>query len=127
MESERSVAILSPDFPEKSMTAAEPVFSGTLNELSARRRPMEWREWLLTHFGPGLLGGIAFRDWLGILRERRWAIAPSCLPRAVAITFQSLQNSLLGLYERRRFGPELERISVEPPLFVLGHWRSGTS
>jgi hypothetical protein len=88
---------------------------------------MDWREWFLIRFGPGFLGGIAFRDWLRLLSGRRFAIAPSRLPRALAITFQSLQNSLLGRRERRRFGPDLERTTVEPPLFVLGHWRSGTT
>ncbi len=88
---------------------------------------MGWREVFLTHFGPGLLGGITFGDWLRLLREERFAIAPSCLPRAVSITLQSFRNSILRSYEYRRFGPRLRHVAVQPPLFVLGHWRNGTT
>ena len=88
---------------------------------------MGWREALLTTVGPGLLGGVTFRDWMRLLREERFAIAPGCLPRAVSITFHSLQNSLWLRIERRRFGKKIEEAAIEPPLFVLGHWRSGTT
>jgi hypothetical protein len=82
---------------------------------------------MLTCFGPGILAGITFRDWLRLLREHRFAVAPSCLPRAMSITLHSLRNSVLAARERRRFGPDLRDLSVPPPLFVLGHWRHGTT
>jgi hypothetical protein len=88
---------------------------------------MGWRETILTRFGPGLLAGITLRDWLCLLREQRFAIAPSCLSRALAITLHSLRNSALAARERRRFAAEVAGVEVPAPLFVLGHWRSGTT
>ena len=58
---------------------------------------MAWREAILRHFGPGLLGGITLGDWLRLLRENRFAVAPSRIPRALAITVHAAQNSALPL------------------------------
>lgn len=88
---------------------------------------MAWREFLMRHLGPGLLPGITFGDWLRLLAENRFAVAPSCLMRAMAITFQSLPNGLAAWYEGWRYGRECQAVDVPPPLFVLGHWRSGTT
>lgn len=88
---------------------------------------MAWRDAILTHFGPGLLGSLTLGDWLKLLRENRFAIAPSRIPRAVAITLNAAQNSAIRVLDRRRTGPRLEGVAVEPPLFLLGHWRNGTT
>ncbi len=88
---------------------------------------MAWREAFLRCCGPGILGGITFGDWRQLLRENRFAIAPARLPRAMMITAQSVQNSLWRWIEQQRFAQQLEQVKVLPPLFVLGHWRSGTT
>ena len=88
---------------------------------------MSWREALLDNLGPGLLGGISLGDWLRVLRENNFAIAPRFLPRAMTITLHGCQNSVIRLCEDLRFGSKLKNTSVAPPLFVLGHWRSGTT
>ncbi|MGH7134511.1 MAG: sulfotransferase family protein [Pirellulales bacterium] len=36
-------------------------------------------------------------------------------------------NSALGCCEDLRFGQAISRTEVAPPLFILGHWRSGTT
>lgn len=88
---------------------------------------MPWREAFLRHLGPGLLSGIAAGDWFRMLRENRFAVAPSRLPKAMAITLQSLQNSIVGRYETWRYRSKYESALVHPPLFLLGHWRHGTT
>jgi hypothetical protein len=88
---------------------------------------MAWREALLGRFGPGLLGGVTLGDWLRLLRENRFAVAPSRLPRALAITMQAAQNSAYRRIDDLRTGRGLEDVAVEPPLFLLGHWRHGTT
>jgi hypothetical protein len=88
---------------------------------------MVWRDSFLRYFGPGLLGGISAGDWVILLRENHFAVAPSCLIRAAAITWQSLQNSVFRRYEQWRYGPKLKDVAVQPPLFLLGHWRNGTT
>jgi len=88
---------------------------------------MPWRERFLKVFGPGLLPGITLGDWLRLLRDNRFRVAPSCWPRAASITWQASLNSVARIWEERRFGPTIEQTQVEPPLFILGHWRSGTT
>ena len=82
---------------------------------------------MLRSFGPGLMGGLTFGKWVQLLRENHFAVTPSCLPRAIAISFQSIQNTLFHWTDQRRLGSELKDVVVPPPLFVLGHWRNGTT
>jgi hypothetical protein len=88
---------------------------------------MAWRNTLITRFGAGLLCGITFRDWAKLFRDNFTTFDPRCLPRAMAITFQSVQNSAFHRYENWRFARKLDDVIVEPPIFVLGHWRNGTT
>jgi hypothetical protein len=88
---------------------------------------MTWREAYLRAFGPGILGGITFRKWWSLLCENDFEVTASCLPRAVAITMQSLQNSFFSRFDERQFDGSLDQVTVPTPLFVLGHWRSGTT
>lgn len=74
-----------------------------------------------------MLGGITLGDWVRLLCANRFSIAPSSLPRAVAITAQSVQNSFYGQLERWRYDAAVQAVDVPPPVFVLGHWRSGTT
>ena len=86
-----------------------------------------WRERMNRVFGPGVLAGITAGDWLALLRDNRFRVSPACLPRAVAITWQSLLNSPTRWLENRLYRRRIEATEVKPPLFVLGHFRSGTT
>jgi LPS sulfotransferase NodH len=88
---------------------------------------MAWRVAFLRWFGPGMLGGITFGDWVRLLRDNRFDVSPRCLIRAGSITCQSVQNSVARWVENRRYGQVVRDAEVLPPLFVLGHWRSGTT
>jgi omega-hydroxy-beta-dihydromenaquinone-9 sulfotransferase len=88
---------------------------------------MAWRDAFLRRFGPGMLGGITFGDWLRLLRDNRFAVDPRRLVRALAITTQGAQNSVLKRVEDWRHGAAVRDAGILPPVFVLGHWRSGTT
>ncbi len=88
---------------------------------------MAWRETFLESFGPGLLGGITSRKWAQLLIENRFSVSPSCLPRALTISLQSVPTSLLHWADEIRFGRQFRAVTVPPPVFVLGHWRHGTT
>jgi hypothetical protein len=88
---------------------------------------MNWRESFLRRFGPGLLGGITLSQWLKLLRRYWREIDLPRLPRVIAITAQSLKNSLVSVREHRKFEPLVRDVTIQPPLFILGHWRSGTT
>lgn len=88
---------------------------------------MPWRNRLISSIGPSFIGGIRAGDWFRLLRENRFAVDARYLPRAVSITSLSVVNSALSWLETILYNSRLARVEIEPPLFVLGHWRSGTS
>jgi hypothetical protein len=88
---------------------------------------MTWREAILTTVGPGAFSGITLGDWLRVLCENRFSIDWPYSGRALAITLGSVSNSVVRWWENLRFGPKIRATKVEPPLFILGIWRSGTT
>jgi omega-hydroxy-beta-dihydromenaquinone-9 sulfotransferase len=90
-------------------------------------REVQWRESFLRVFGPGFLGGMLLSDWLKLLGKMRFAVSPSCWPRAMSMTSQCFQNSLFAMRDRKSLGKSLEEFEIPPPLFIIGHWRSGTT
>jgi hypothetical protein len=87
----------------------------------------EWRAELLKLCGPGLLAGITLGTWFRLLQTRGHSMDVRRAPRALFISMQSLKNSLLVDLEKRRFDRLVQSVSLLPPLFILGHWRSGTT
>jgi hypothetical protein len=84
----------------------------------------DWRNTFLRHFGPGMLAGITFRQWSGL--RKNFPIDSSLWLRAASITFQSIKNSFWARREQR-FQPQFKDVAIKPPVFILGHWRNGTT
>ena len=81
--------------------------------------------WSLAH---NYLAGITAGAWWRLLRENRFAVSPAYWHRAVFITLSSLLNSWHARKEERKFGAAVAATRVHPqPIFILGHWRSGTT
>ncbi len=78
-------------------------------------------------FGPGILPGILLGDWLRLLASNRFGVSPACWLRACSVGYCSFVNSAFGVIERFRYGARLSNVEVEPPVFILGHWRQGTT
>lgn len=62
-----------------------------------------------------------------MLSRNGFAVAPRYWWRATKITLFALHNSLYGLIERAIYGARIAKTEVEAPLFIIGHWRSGTT
>ncbi|MBL4918481.1 sulfotransferase family protein [Szabonella alba] len=78
--------------------------------------------------GHNYLTGITFGAWCRLLWQNGFAISPVYLHRAAAITLASLSNSVLAGVEHLRFARRIDAVEItRPPLFILGHWRSGTT
>jgi omega-hydroxy-beta-dihydromenaquinone-9 sulfotransferase len=88
---------------------------------------MDWRESFLIFCGPGLLGGITFGQWCALWRRPELQFDLSRAPRILSITSQSVKNSVLNRVERARFQKLIDKVEIVPPLFILGHWRNGTT
>ena len=70
--------------------------------------------------------GMRMRDFNKLVRvgaELHWSQLHRILPTLGLLPY----NSVMEKVERLRFGKQIERTEVQPPIFVLGHWRSGTT
>lgn len=78
--------------------------------------------------GHNYLAGITAGAWWRLLRENQFAVDPVYWHRAMFITVSSLLNSFYRRGEERRHGQAVREVEItQPPLFILGHWRSGTT
>ena len=85
------------------------------------------RHWYPT-WTPRFWHGMRFGTWIRLLAENRFAIAPSRLPMAAILTMVTPVNSVLSWVQRLRHHRAIASVEIEhPPLFIVGHWRSGTT
>ena len=73
------------------------------------------------------LTGITTGDWLKLLRQNHFAVDPAYWHRAAFITLASGMNSFHRRKEEHEFDARVAATTIQPPLFILGHWRSGTT
>jgi hypothetical protein len=73
------------------------------------------------------MGGLTWSGWRRLLRQIPGSIPANCWARAMAINSQSLQNSIFHQMDQRQLGTDLARVQIAPPIFILGHWRQGTT
>ena len=67
-------------------------------------------------------------DVIQLLHENRFQIHPSKYPMTVLVSGCSVANSLLSGVQHLVFGRKIEQTKLTaPPVFVIGHWRSGTT
>ena len=66
--------------------------------------------------------------WLRLLRHGRFRIRPVRLSMVASITVSTLFNTLLAGAQRLIHGRRIARAELQgPPVFIIGHWRSGTT
>lgn len=73
------------------------------------------------------LQGVTFESWRRLLRDERLKVDEDFRPRAVFTGLFSRINSRQARAERRRFGERIEAAEVREPIFILGHYRHGTT
>ena len=74
-----------------------------------------------------LLYGISFDEWTRLVWRHRFTIDARYWPRGIFMTGTSALTSIFKAYEDRVYGPQFDAVKVEAPVFILGHWRSGTT
>ena len=90
---------------------------------AATPTPKKEREW-----APRIWEGCSFPAWLSLLVRNRFAVSRSHLYMVPVISCVSTVHSLLRFFEEAIFRDAVARTEIRhPPLFILGHWRSGTT
>ena len=72
--------------------------------------------------------GMGVVTWAKLLIRGRFDITLNCVPNIFTVTIWAPFNSLLYIVSEMIYGAKANRHKIEPaPIFVLGHWRSGTT
>src|SRR5262245_7049205 len=79
-------------------------------------------------WAPRFWHGMRLPTWLGLLWRNRFAVSTNKIPLAVSITVATTLNMFGAVFERLLMSHRVRETKlVQPPIFVLGHWRSGTT
>ena len=66
--------------------------------------------------------------WLRLVRQGKFRFSPGRFPHAVGATFATFCNTVLAGIQRVVFGRRIANAELQgPPVFIVGHWRSGTT
>jgi omega-hydroxy-beta-dihydromenaquinone-9 sulfotransferase len=77
---------------------------------------------------PRVWHGMITRVWWRLMFRNRCRVSWSRLHRAIALAFFTPINDVLGFCQHLIHGRAIRRTELAgPPIFVLGHWRSGTT
>jgi hypothetical protein len=87
------------------------------------QRLAKQREW-----APRIWEGCDCFGWLRLLARNRFAVHWSCLYIAVIVTVVSFFHLLLRLVQEAWLSRKIARTPIrQAPLFIIGHWRTGTT
>lgn len=79
-------------------------------------------------YTPRFWHGMSPSVWWRLLRDGKFSIHPSRWPMAIAITIATPVNAGLGLIQKLVWRRKLKKSAFHgPPVFIIGHWRSGTT
>ena len=77
--------------------------------------------------------GMRMRSFLGLMRRNGWRVdslraAPWRYGMLWTVAAYAAGNSVLSRVQQLFYGRKIERTAIEsPPVFIVGHWRSGTT
>lgn len=78
-------------------------------------------------WSPRFWHGMRFGDWMRLLAENRFRIHPFRWTMVCLISSITPFNTVMSRVQRLRYGRRIDATPVQPPLFIVGHWRSGTT
>jgi len=85
------------------------------------KNPFPW-------YSPRFWHGMRFTTWMRALIRNRFAVSLAKLPTALSITGFSCFNSAAAAAEQLVYGRRIAKVELQqPPIFILGHWRAGTT
>lgn len=79
-------------------------------------------------YTPRFWHGMRFSTWMRSLAHNRFIVSLDRLPTALSITGFSVINSGAAAVEQLVYGRRIAQTELTaPPIFILGHWRAGTT
>jgi len=71
--------------------------------------------------------GMTAATWFAMLARNDYAVSPGRMPFAIYLSGTSILNSALALMQHLIFGRRIAETDVGRPIFIVGHWRTGTT
>jgi hypothetical protein len=79
-------------------------------------------------YSPRFWNGMRMGDYAALLANYRFAVSWQRIPMFALVGGCAVGNSVLSAIQGWRFGKRIQHQPIEPaPIFVVGHWRSGTT
>ena len=79
-------------------------------------------------WAPRFWNGMLVSDYYRLMRENRFQVHPSKYGMAIMVGGCSILNSTLASVQRMTHGRKIAAAQLQcPPVFIIGHWRSGTT
>jgi hypothetical protein len=79
-------------------------------------------------YSPRFWHGMRTGDFFRLLQRHRYRIHPLCWGMAAILVPCTMLNSVLYRLQRWRHGQQIDEVEIDqPPVFIIGHWRSGTT
>ena len=94
--------------------------TSTPSPAAPSRPPREWQ--------PHMWEGCDFFAWARLLLKNRFLVSLSLLYVAFIVSFVSIWHTLLRWLQEALYGSKLDRTPIrQAPIFIIGHWRTGTT
>lgn len=79
-------------------------------------------------WSPRFWHGMRFGDWMKLWAGHGFRTHPLRAGMAAILTLYTPTNTVLGWLQSLRYGRRLDETEIaKPPVFIVGHWRSGTT
>lgn len=79
-------------------------------------------------YAPRFWHGMLPTTWFKLLAQARFRVHPTRLPLMFGVTATTPFNGTLAVLQKLLFAKRLESAEMHgPPVFIVGHWRSGTT
>src|SRR2546423_15406809 len=94
-----------------------------VSQAGKKAAPVRHRLW-----APRMWEGCDFFAWLRLLWRGRFAVHWNYWYIVVVVTCVSFWHTLMRLLQEAIYGRRIRQTVIQhPPIFILGHWRTGTT
>ncbi len=98
---------------------------------AAAKKRGRWRHpFRIERQGEGLVylwHGMRWSTWMRLLADGRFDVSVNCLPRILSVTLMAPLVSASALASKALYRRRVAATAVRDPIFILGHWRTGTT
>ncbi|MGE0608096.1 MAG: sulfotransferase [Pirellulales bacterium] len=99
-----------------------------MKEPSPPTKPANSEPFVDRWFHPRIWDGLDVGSWLSLLSRNRFAVHWSRASVALVVSIMAPCHTVLRWVQTIFWGKQINRTEIkEQPLFILGHWRSGTT